>query len=639
MDMVIARIGDNATVRYAATELRRLIRKMDKYKLVQIRKYDSRIDTDEDIIWVGLDGSCEANALDDAVYIDIKNGSGIITGANPRSVLMGVYRFMYELGCRFLRPGDGGEKIPEKALVNEEINIYVDEKASYRHRSVCIEGGTAYEHVYNMIDWLPKVGMNGYYMQFQIPAPFFRNFYQIPNPYFPRNPIDVGEVPYVWADLEDEIALRGLNYHAVGHGWTNESFGIHISGWQRYREQLPPEITECLAEVNGVREFQDLFPAMTELCYSKDYVRSRMVDTVVDYCKEHPTVNYLHFWLSDGNNNHCECEDCRDTLPADYYVMMLNELDEKLTAAGLDTKIVCLIYKALLWVAEKNKIKNPDRFVLMFAPITRTYSASYADVDTKAPVELDPYVRNKETPPASIEQNVAYLKTWQEDQLNKDSFLFDYHLMWDHYNDPGYYEVARGVHKDMTGLENIGINGMVSCQLQRVTFPTGLPMYAMAKGLWDRTSKFEDIAKEYFTAAFGEDGELVENYMSTLSKLFGIDFMRCESDMTNEEMAASVREAKRVITEFNTEHIKAKSGISIDWKLLDYHADICIMYADMLLAGLAGDNDAMQREWEILADCIARTEPELHEYLDMRSFRFGWPVVNKWTRERIKTVD
>ncbi len=489
-----------------------------------------------------------------------------------------------------------------------------------------------------MIDWLPKAYMNGYFMQFQIPALFFRNFYQIPNPYFPRKSIDVDEVTHVWADLEDEIALRGLNYHAVGHGRTNESFGIHISGWQRYRKPLTPESKECLAEVNGVRELNDGFPAMTELCYSKDHVRSGIVDTIVDYCKNHPTVNYLHFWLSDGNNCHCECEDCRDTLPSDYYVMMLNELDEKLTAAGLDTKIVCLIYKALLWVAQKNKIKNPDRFVLMFAPITRSYSSSYADVDLDAPVELDPYVRNKEIAPSSVAQNVAYLKTWQKDQLNKDSFLFDYHLMWDHYNDPGYYEVARGVHKDMTGLEHIGINGMVSCQLQRESFPTGLPMYSMARGLWDKTSKFEDIAKQYFTAAFGEDAEVVENYLSTLSKLFGIDFMRCESTMTNEEMAASVREAKRAVTEFSAEYIKSKSDISIDWKLLDYHADVCIMYADMLLAGLAGDNDAMQKEWEVLADYISRTEPELHEYLDMRSFRFGWPMVNKWTKERIKPV-
>ncbi len=639
MDMVIARIGDNATVKYAATELRRLIRKMDKLKLVQIRQYEGKITTDEDIIWVGIDGSCAENNLDDAIYIDVKNGSGIITGANPRSVLIAVYRFAYELGCRFLRPGEGGEKIPEKTLSNEEINVHVDEKASYRHRSVCIEGGTAYEHVYNMINWLPKVGMNGYFMQFQIPVAFFRNFYQIENPYFPRKSIDTDEIAHLWADLEDEIILRGLNYHAVGHGWANEALGMHIMGWQRYREPLSPEIKECLAEVNGVRELNDGFPTLTELCYSKDHVRNIVTDTIVDYCKKHPKVNYLHFWLSDGKNCHCECDDCRDTLPSDYYVMMLNELDEKLTAAGLDTKIVCLIYKALFWVAQKNKIKNPDRFVLMFAPITRSYSTSYADIDVTAPVELEEYVRNKEIVPSSVAQNVAYLKTWQKDQLSKDSFLFDYHLMWDHYNDPGYYEVARGVHRDMAALEKIGINGMVSCQLQRETLPTGLPMYSMAKALWDKNSKFEDVAEEYFTAAFGEDGKTVETYLSTLSKLFGIKFMRCESTMTNEEMAASVREAKRVVTEFNAEHIKLKSGISIDWKLLDYHADICIMYADMLLAGLAGDNDAMQREWEVLADYISRTEPELHEYLDMRSFRFGWPMVNKWTKERIKRVN
>ncbi len=635
MNMRIARIGDNTTVKYAATELRRLLRAMDSSKIIEIREYDERDTSLESIIWVGLDGSCEANKLDDAIYIDIKDGNGIITGANERSVLMGVYRFMYELGCRFLRPGKGGEKIPEKTLENEEINAFVDEKASYRHRSVCIEGGAAYDHVYNMIDWIPKVGMNGYYMQFQIPAAFFRGFHEQENPYFPRFNITNEEVEHIWKTLDDEIILRGLNYHAVGHGWANESLGLHATGWNRHRAPIAPEIKECFAELNGVRAINEDFPIMTELCYSRADIRSRVTDTIFNYCKTHPEVNYLHFWLSDGNHNHCECENCRDTLPSDYYVMMLNELDEKLTAAGLDTKIVCLIYKALLWAPEKSKVKNPDRFILMFAPITRTYSASYADVDTTTPVELDPYIRNKEKAPASVAQNVAYLNRWQNEQLGKDSFLFDYYLMFDHYNDPGYYEISRGIHKDMTGLKNIGINGMVSCQIQRASFPTGLPMYSMAKGLWNRNSKFEDVAEEYFTAAFGEDAKTVETYMATLSKLFGIEFMRCESSMTNEEMAATVREAKRTVIEFNADHIKAKKDISIDWKLLDYHAEICVMYADMLLAGLGGDDEAMNREWNVLAEYISRTEPVLHEYLDMRSFRFCWPVVNKWTKGRI----
>ena len=121
--------------------------------------------------------------------------------------------------------------------------------------------------------------------------------------------------------------------------------------------------------------------------------------------------------------------------------------------------------------------------------------------------------------PKTVAENAACLSRWQKEQLSGDSFDFDYHLMWDHYLDPGYYECARILHKDMANLYKIGLGGMVSCQVQRAAFPTGLPMYAMAKALWDRESTFEDICEEYFKAAFGEDGKAVEEYLSTLSVL------------------------------------------------------------------------------------------------------------------------
>ena len=49
---------------------------------------------------------------DDAIYINIENGKGVITGTNPRSVLIGVYRYLNELGCAFIRPGIDNEVIP-----------------------------------------------------------------------------------------------------------------------------------------------------------------------------------------------------------------------------------------------------------------------------------------------------------------------------------------------------------------------------------------------------------------------------------------------------------------------------------------------------------------------------------------------
>ena len=47
--------------------------------------------------------------FDDAIAVDVQEARGTIAGANPRSVLLGVYRFLTEVGCRWVRPGAEGE--------------------------------------------------------------------------------------------------------------------------------------------------------------------------------------------------------------------------------------------------------------------------------------------------------------------------------------------------------------------------------------------------------------------------------------------------------------------------------------------------------------------------------------------------
>ena len=134
-----------------------------------------------------------------------------------------------------------------------------------------------------------------------------------------------------------------------------------------------------MAELNGERQLYENVPLNTNLCYSNPAVRDAITSAITQYCQRNPQVTYLHFWLADGTNNHCECEACRKKRPADWYVQMLNELDEKMTAAGVSTKVVFLIYVDLLWEPQQEQIKHPDRFVLMFAPITRAYGKCYGD--------------------------------------------------------------------------------------------------------------------------------------------------------------------------------------------------------------------------------------------------------------------
>jgi hypothetical protein len=429
MRIIIARIGEDKTVGFASDEFARYLKIMDASLLIDERVYDTYNALCDDVIWVGQCGPVNPSC-DDEILIDIKDGAGLISGSNPRSVLIAVYRALYELGCRFTSPED--TYIPKTELIHDLFNISVNETASYRHRSVCIEGAVSYMHVLNMIDWLPKAGMDGYYVQFRIPFTFFDRFYSSHG-----MTLDEDGVTHMYRRLVEEITKRGLMYHATGHGWTCEPFGIKGSGWSQNNQQLTPEITQYLAEVNGKRELWGGVALNTNLCYSRSEVRAVIASAITDYCRLNPAIDYLHFWLADGSNNHCECENCRDIKPSDFYIMMLNEIDAALSDAGIDTKIVFLIYVDLLWEPDFARIKNPDRFVLMFAPITRTYTTAFCgSPDDKAP-KLAPYVRNKLKMPRTVDENIARLKKWQE-QFDGDSFDFDYHLMWDHINDPGY---------------------------------------------------------------------------------------------------------------------------------------------------------------------------------------------------------
>ncbi len=622
MKIVICRIGQNKTVAFAQNELCRYLRSSDPALFIDERVYDTYDPTLSDVLWVGDSASVEKSELDE-IAVSVKNGCGIITGSSPRAVLIAVYRFLREIGFFFLFPGKEGDVIPQRSWTKEDLTVSVREKASYRHRSVCIEGAVSYEHIYNMVDYLPKVGMNGYFVQFQSPDEFFFRFYnKYNNPNFKFDPITREDVQHIWNRAEEEIVLRGLDYHATGHGWTCEPFGVIGSGWVKEETTAPDSIKPYLAQIDGVREYYGGVALNTNLCYSNRVARDKMNDAIVAYAKAHPAVNYLHFWLADADNNHCECDKCRTMRPSDWYVRILNELDEKLTAEGLNTKIVCLIYLDLLWAPESEKIKNPDRFVLMFAPITRTYSRAFTDGDIHAQVTLPDYKRNENKMPRTVEENLGHLRRWQTEQLSGESFDFDYHLMWDHYNDPGYYECARILHADMANMDKLGLDGMVSCQLQRCAFPTGLPMYAMARALWDKTCRFEDVCDEYFTASFGEDGKKIEAYLSRLSQLFDPVYIRNERDISPEVQIEKLKEAKKYIAAFKESVLVPNRHRGFVWNNLVHHADICQVFADAYIVYIS-TTDAAKREKAMndTLELVYEREKEFHTVFDSQLFR------------------
>lgn len=593
MRLRLTKIGTHPTLTYATEELVKYLRLMDKSTAVDEFACEDHEEWKNEFgetlaLGVGLGVAC---AADDCIRICVKNGSGVITGSNPRSVLFAVYRLLYELGCRFPTPEDDGDVIPCRKLSLADLTVNVAQTPSYRHRGIVIEGSLDYTQAKNMVKWMPKLGLNEYFIQYLSPRQYFNRVYK-----YYGTPLSHGEASLMQARLVEEIKKRDLVYHAVGHTWQCVPFGIE--GVYGKKDVTVPEASrKYLALINGKRELFHNNPLETEVCYSDPEARAIMVRAVVEYCKAHPEVDYLHFWQSDGSNNTCECDKCRNKVAADLYVPLLNELDEAFEKEGITAKIVFLCYTNLYWAPVEARLKNKDRFVFM-ATIAHSYSKPINHFER--PVELPPYRMNQNRIPRTNEESIAGIRAWQR-IFDGDSFLFDYNQIWDHYKDPGYMHVASRIASDNALLRSLKLNGLHSCQFTQVGMPTWLPTYTHGRTMWQDTLDFSAICEEYFTATFGADAEKAMTWLQKLSDDFDPPYLRRERETVDAAAAARYEKLACEIREKLPELEKLAQD-SEPWKKIWRHARLDEILARGLCARAKGDNEGAAAKADELRD-------------------------------------
>ncbi len=563
-------------------------------------------------------------ALDDAYRIAVENGRGAIEGSNARSVLLGVYAFLRAAGCRFLRPGAEGESIPKRPL--REVSVHLSETASHRYRGFCIEGAVSRENVRDMIDWMPKLGFNLYFIQFREAHIFFEEWYtHVFNEFLPAEPYTVEDSRRIVRGLGEEIRRRGLHYHAVGHGWTCESVGYASTGWHSAdNAAIPDTVRPLLAQVNGKREFFGGIPINTQLCYSNPEVRERMAQEIARYAEENPGKEVLHIWLADNFNNSCECENCQKARPADFYIRMLNRADELLTQRGLPTRLAFIVAYDLLWTPLRERFRNPSRFLMMFAPITRTYRRPYHE-----PGEPDclpkPYTRNRLQLPESAAENLVYLREWQR-LFPGDCFVFDYHMMWDLHKDHAQLALSRVLFRDLELLRELGLNGYIGCQLTRSFFPSGFCNYLMGRKLFDRTLSYEALQKEYFEAAYGEHWQDAWKFLSEISEGLSWAYDRGELSIHDRAAAERFRETPERLYAYQPllslrREQASEACVKKQWEFLLEASEIYAELALVLYHKAEGlPTEQVLTQFELFRANLCRREARLQSVFDLCSF-------------------
>ena len=426
----IYKISSSSPVDYAAEELKKYLRMMmTECGEIQI-KYDPeakdgfRLGLMQDF---GLDVSdAEDTELDDILYIDTDKNGGIIAGDNPRSVLLAVYEYLRQNGCRWLFPGVDGEYIPVKEIETIKYRF----KPTSRYRGLCNEGSEFQQGMVDCIEFLPKVGMNVFMMEFFIPTSYYRRYYSHEHNTKNRPPEPVTHLTILqWKRAcEVELSKRGLQFHDIGHGWTVQPFGINSSLRAVDGDndsKVTPEQRQYLALVNGERKLWAQTPNFTQFCMSNATARRKVVDFIADYAEKSLNSDYLHVWLGDGSNNECECPECVKKTASDWYVILLNELDAELTARKLNTRIVFIAYADTTRAPEIEVIKNQKRFTCLFAPISRDFSKAIKKSET--PIVIPPYEINNNVLPSGFENVFANFEEWRK-MWKGSNISYDYHF-------------------------------------------------------------------------------------------------------------------------------------------------------------------------------------------------------------------
>ena len=323
----------------------------------------------------GLANEAEDPVLDDIVHIDTDENGGILAGSNTRSVLFAVYRFLRLNGCKFFAPGVDGEYIPRRNITAQKYHKLAD----HRLRCHTIEGRPSMQNVLAYLDYHAKQELNSFapYTPFVYMARWY--LHEELQAGREPEPVDFETVEQWHKAIECEAIKRGQILFGGSHETVPQVLGIDPKDRELYkRGELVPteEMKSRMAMLNGVRDLYTKDPFNTNFCMSRADLRTKYVDIVVEEIKKNRHLKRFNCSLADQRRNHCECEECQKLYPTDFQIMIMNELDERLTAEGIDTRISFSTYVDQQFAPSRERIKNPDRFMLSYPPISRTYAAS-----------------------------------------------------------------------------------------------------------------------------------------------------------------------------------------------------------------------------------------------------------------------
>jgi hypothetical protein len=286
-----------------------------------------------------------------------------------------------------------------------------------------------------------------------------------------------------------------------------------------------------------------------------------------------------------------------------------------------------------MFAPEKITIKNPNRFSLLYAPIFRSYTESIHEKTKILPAPE--YKRNDWSWPKSAEENLAFLRSWQEN-WHGNCFSYEYHFWRHQYMDPSGLQIAKRIYEDIHALPIAGLSGFVEDGSQRSFWPNGFAIYLYAEALIDREKSFDELLEDYFSHAYGEDWLEAKDYLSKIALSFDFGYMQGEktknkaiSKRYNPDFEPKFAAVPEIVAEGRnlvSKHLSMPTRPqTVSWRLLLRHTEYCEKMASYLLKKCLGQNHVVKEDFAKFVEDFGKYEIELERYFDhylaMRSLK------------------
>jgi hypothetical protein len=299
-------------------------------------------------------------------------------------------------------------------------------------------------------------------------------------------------------------------------------------------------------------------------------------------------------------------------------------MDAEFTKKGIPTKLVFNMYKDTLWAPEKVMLNNPDRFLLLFCPITRNYTETLPEgIEPFVPAK---YVKNKNVLPKTLNEYFGFLDEYRK-KWNGASVVYEYHFWRHQYNDVGGIDIARILNDDVKLYDDRKLGGVIQDGSQRSFFPTGLPFYVYSRTLFDRSYSYEELEEEYLSLAFGKNWRAFRDYLAKLGKAFNYEFMERllsvdpeASPMFNPPHVESLKSVYDIVKD-GEELIKSHYNSiyrvqTVSVRILEKHAKYCKLLADALIPKAQGKDDEADALFDVLKDEMGKEELAIERWYD-----------------------